>query len=270
MFMDPCANCLLTLACQCQNRSMRTKPLHYFQRGLIITALCLSAGTAGTNLTEERLTRGKWNATPNVHSGNITLSFNKGIVKWNNEVADSDARYTGKYTITGNQALIRGLKMMRGGEEQSFPDYNCVLRDADDSPQYREKLVCANIGQDDNPEQFFDTAATMKVGTEKYFEKVRIVYSPRKMQTTATLVVRKRPDKSAEPVAWFAEKSGGGLQERKNFHKGEKVSVLARTKEKMAVGSLNDYWYYVEISAVSEVGMMYVTDHGWVFGAYLK
>lgn len=88
------------------------------------------------------------------------------------------------------------------------------------------------------------------------------------VSTVDTLMVRNSPSAKADPVQWLED--GNNDSPRTSFKKAEKVKVIARTKDKMDVGRMSNYWYYVEIDAVDEDHPVFILKNGWVFGEFLK
>ncbi len=221
-------------------------------------------------LSEKRLAQGKWNAEPNHPGYEYKLSFKKGVAKYIQAIAELDVQAEGLYTIDNGAVVITGFKRTSAGIDGEVPgDLRCTLLRTEESLQYAELLSCQPVAGG-NKVDFYDTGALVKTGAERMVDGIAVIYSPAFKKPTTTLIVRKAPSKSSEALSWNSQKKDGTVEERKNLRKGEKVTVLARTREKLQVDKWNNYWYYVEIDAVDAMGNVPLSERGWVFGEFLK
>lgn len=221
-------------------------------------------------LTEKRLALGMWNAEPNHPGYEYKLSFKKGVAKYIQAIAELDVQAEGRYTIDNGTVVITGFKRTSDSIDGEVPgDLRCTLVRTEESLQYAELLTCQSV-VGGNKVDFYDTGARVKAGAEKMVDGIAVLYLPSLKKPTTTLVVRKAPSKSSEALSWYSQKKDGTVEERKNLRRREKVTVLARTREKLQVDKWNNYWYYVEIDAVNAMGNVPLSERGWVFGEFLK
>lgn len=192
-------------------------------------------------LDEKRLAQGKWNAEPDHPGYEYKLSFKKGIAKYIQAIAELD--------VPG--------------------DMRCTLLRTEKALQYTDLLSCMPV-VGGNAVEFYDTNAEVKAGAERMVDGIAVIYTPAFKKPTTTVIVRKAPSKSSEALSWYSRKKDGTVEERKNLRKGEKISVLARTREKLQVDKWNNYWYYVDIDAIDAMGNVPLSERGWVFGEFLK
>jgi len=221
-------------------------------------------------LNEKRLGQGKWNAAPDHPGHEYKVSFKKGVAKWINAIAEIDVQAEGRYTINNGAVTITGFKRTSTSIDGEIPgDMHCVLQNSEKSLRYTEELVCAP-GGGGNAIGFFNTNARAKMGAERMLDGVAVIYTPGTKKPTTTVIVRKAPSKSSEALNWYSQIKDGSVEERKNLRKGEKITVLARTREKLQVDKWNNYWYYVDIDATNAMGNVPLSERGWVFGEFLK
>lgn len=221
-------------------------------------------------LNEKRLAQGKWNAEPDHPGYEYKLNFKKGIAKYIQAIAELDVQAEGRYTINNGAVTITGFKRTSASIDGEVPgDLRCTLLRTEESLRFTELLSCVPVAGG-NQMVFFDTTAEVKAGAERTVDGIAVIYAPAFKKPTTTVIVRKAPSKSSEALSWNSRKQDGTVEERKNLRKGEKITVLARTREKLQVDKWNNYWYYVDIDAIDAMGNVPLSERGWVFGEFLK
>ncbi len=222
-------------------------------------------------LDEKKLLQGSWNAEPENPGHDHKITFKAGKFKWVDAIAEKDAHYAGSYKIEKGVLRLSNIKESSVGGNWPVPtEILCYLVPDVEVIEFEEKLACADAGGGTFSVSFTNTRVKAKPGVERSVSDIPVIYAPSKKRATATVVLRSMPDTSAEPVTWFVEGKSGEAVGRKNLHKGEKIKVLARTKQKKQVGKLNNYWYYVETNGVSQFGGVPLSIRGWAYGEFLK
>jgi hypothetical protein len=222
------------------------------------------------NLTNKILENNKWNSDPNFIFGE-TISFQKGKVELELPgYEEPNQYYSGSYTIQDNQ-LVVSLEKRKFMDEvnNDSSKMSCIFSIAKESLYYNEKLDCVKDFDPDIPVSYYNLSSKLKSGERRMIDTTQVTILHKTFVSTVdALMVRNSPSAKAEPVQWLEDAKYDSP--RTSLKKSEKVKVIARTIDKMDVGKMNNYWYYVEIEAVDEDHPVFIIKNGWVFGEFIK
>jgi len=168
---------------------------------------------------------------------------------------------TGTYKINGNKLNYTVEKSPDGTLFKKGEKGEATLSDKD-SYDYRWYLDDKKTGK------IFNHNTKIKDGETVTYGSIEAVSIDKKNGiVTTALKVRESPDASAKEIK-FGEANGSEWIELKSLKQGTDLIIYARTKEKVKVGKLNNYWYYVGFSTNGFEGS---EDYkGWVFGEFVK
>ncbi len=241
---------------------------------LILLALSVSSLAAqALRLTKELLLADSFRYATGFGGGEFrfssddryTVSYESEGIYWFDE---------GRYSIANGQLELNAevCKATADGQtipcEQSLGQATCRLQESPSDLYYRTYLSCLSqanrelLFTDEPNREVKAPLASRRVpaGSARVFQGHRVVTMGKvQARTTTSVKIRRGPAVNAAAVEYYAELFGGDPQNA--VPAGEPVTVIARIERKVAVQSWNNYWYLVNVGAMTEV---------WMFGEFLR
>ena len=144
----------------------------------------------------------------------------------------------------------------------------CVFAE-DKTSLYRDKVLNCKPGKD----QYWKKSAITKPGAESILQGYSVIsMGLRKARLKSAMKVRTKPD-AASKAYYF--QSMDAPESRDSLPAGHEIEILARTKDKVTVGSATNYWYYAELGT----GLDYCAapfkknicvSAGWIFAEWVE
>lgn len=250
---------------------------------VLISALMLlfaaTGNAADVKLTAEYLASHEFesdeNTTANIHKAgedvpeNIFLKFSGDgtytatvyFGQWGYDVSGTYLIKNGKITLTIDDntrdvVLNQWLKNDKPDRYNKYFLRNGVLVDDNDSIKYSRYLKF------DDGTKFADKSTPVKgEGLLKKINSVKVITMNKKRGIVKTNVkLREKADANSREIEYCRDPEMGPCT--KYIPKGDEVTIIARTENKVKVQKWENYWYYVEFPST--------TGEGWVFGEFIE
>lgn len=194
-----------------------------------------------------------------------TASYESEGIYWHDE---------GRYSIVGDRLELNAEVCKDTADGQTIPcaqslgRATCRLQESPADLYYRTHLSCISqanrqllFTNEENREVKAPLASRrVPAGSARVFQGHRVVTMGKvQARTTTSVKIRRGPSVTAAAVEYYAELFGGDPQNA--VPSGELVTVIARSERKVAVQAWNNYWYLVNVGAMTEV---------WMFGEFLR
>ncbi|HPS56789.1 MAG TPA: hypothetical protein PK514_01670 [Spirochaetota bacterium] len=223
-------------------------------------------------LSPEYLASTTWKTAPDDAEDTMEITFtHDGHFEFLIDLVQTRIDAKGTYSINGGKLklLIEDSNMGKGNIGLSL-DEGAILTDKN-SPKFRRYLYFKTIKLEEffmhvNELVLWDTGSAVKEGESISIQGIdAVTMGVKEAVVTTILKMRETPDPNGKEIqiTYVDSDDIAPAIVVKALPKGQRLLVLARTKEKSNVGKWNNYWYYVEFE-------LYETRRAWVYGEFVK
>jgi hypothetical protein len=240
---------------------------------ILFVSMMVSAGTAATTVLNQDLLKGTpFYLKEIIYESEIRFTADGGYVaEYSSE--GWDWLDSGKYEIKGSKVILspsdtNGKKYQtKADSKNSLGEGSCYLENPADDLFYGSYLVCESkynsdflLGQNIKGNKLkFPVRTTLLINVKRRYQNQNIVtLGLADAEALQNVKIRRSPSVSGEAVKYFPEIYGDYLE---YVPKGTKLTLIARTENKITVEKWNNYWYLVNAGAVMNV---------WVYGEFVK
>lgn len=209
-------------------------------------------------ITTEYLTSTAWGQEGAL---GLSLNFNKA-----GKYDGMNAQFQYADPVKGSYEIINNKLNLYKGETKTIFIKDGILKTDQTSIKYQNFLIFPD------GTKLWDKNLKVKTNSIRIIDgSESIVMGIIDGETTTNVKIRVKPDEKAEAMKYIdlidSTDSPVGKAEKDlpSVPKGKKISILARTKDKVKVQNWNNYWYYVEISE----GWGTIKN-GWMFAEFVK
>jgi hypothetical protein len=243
-------------------------------KSIILLAAMMVSAVAGptTVLNQDFLTSTPFNSSGVMSSASIHFTADGDYVA---EYSSEGWEWldSGKFEIKGQTVILSPLvtdgKKYLNKEDSyhSLGEGSCYLENPTDDLFYGSYLVCESkyntdflLGQNikGNKIKFPVKGSILKNVKRRYQNMNLVTLGLGDAEAIQNVKIRKAPSIAGEAVKFFPDIFGDSFE---FVPKGTKLTLIARTENKVKVEKWNNYWYLVNVGAVSNV---------WVYGEFVK
>ena len=138
----------------------------------------------------------------------------------------------------------------------------CHIVKEKDSLEFLYSLAC------DNKVVMLFSHGHKRINQETIIDNIpAVTLGGQRAEAVATVKFRESPNLSSKTIYCKFERSeGGGVIPKGNQH----IYLLARTKDKVRVEKMENYWYFIRLYVEQYDGESCKKEQGWVFGEFVK
>jgi len=225
------------------------------------------------NISVEILAEGDW--VEDVRILNQYLKFDRNGRFQHKISFEGCGASNGRFHLSGKQLTFSEIQEVEGCTPWFTEKTTCNIVNTPNNLDFIEILKCQANGAKEWQDDFQFANRKKPQRPEALITldgAISRVSKPKAAQIIENAVFRKQP-KTDAARAVFRESIDcpeGNDQEQSYLPKGQKISILAKTKERSSVGKWNNYWYYV-CPITCEVYMgQGCYFKGWVYGEFVR